>query len=164
MEKTKKRYINVVLIILFLILGSLNTYAIYSNWYSKFPNINAILSAKIVIQNNILPVSGVFLVVSWIVILIILIFLLLPKKIKKIEESYIKKEGHEKVNTDLDTLYSMILKNKKMKLEQISKTFKIDNERALEWIKILENNNLVTIEYPAFNSPLVLIKEKNEEA
>jgi len=74
----------------------------------------------------------------------------------------IVKEKKKKSETDLDVLYHLLEKRKRLSVPAIAKLFKIDKEKALEWGKILGNLELVTIEYPAFNEPEIRIKEKKE--
>ena len=72
------------------------------------------------------------------------------------------KNKKSKVKTDLDTLYLLLKNKKKLNIDSISKTFGVTNEKALEWAKILENSDLVKVEYPAFSSPEVKINEKEK--
>ncbi|GEM_PF-2990776 len=113
-------------------------------------------------------ISLVVFIVQWFILLLILILaysrFLKHKKEKLTKEEYsIVKKKKKKSETDLDILYG-ILKNKKtLSITTISKLFKISKEKALEWAKILENHELVKIEYPAFTDPEVKINERNVE-
>mgnify|MGYP001571628672 CR=1 FL=1 len=60
--------------------------------------------------------------------------------------------------TELDSLYELLKEKKTLKISVISKLFKISNEKALEWAKILENHDLGEIEYPAFSEPELVSK------
>ncbi len=60
---------------------------------------------------------------------------------------------HGKYETDLDKLYKIIQKFKSIKFSEIEKVFNINNEKAEEWAKILEEHNLAQIHYPAFGEP-----------
>jgi hypothetical protein len=61
--------------------------------------------------------------------------------------------------TDLDVLYETLKKEKKISVSKIAKTFKIANDIAFEWCKILESGDLAEIVYPGFGEPLIKIKE-----
>lgn len=67
-----------------------------------------------------------------------------------------------KPQTNIDVFYSLIKEQKALSLTIISKLFKINKEKALEWARILEDKELVTIEYPAFSDPEVRIKGYKE--
>jgi len=103
-------------------------------------------------------------IVQWVLILIIvLIFYVKFLKKRKNEEktNVIKVErerGDGKAHTSLDELYSLLTKKKNLKVSTISRSFDIDKDTALEWCKILEGHDLVTIEYPAFSEPEVVLK------
>ena len=58
-----------------------------------------------------------------------------------------------KSQTDLDLFYNIIKEKKKIGIGVIAKYFNIENEKALEWAKILENEEMVTIDYPFLNNP-----------
>ena len=65
------------------------------------------------------------------------------------------KEKFGKTNTDLDLLYFLLREKKKLKIPTISKIFKIDKEKALEWCRILESHDYVIINYPSLSEPEV---------
>jgi uncharacterized membrane protein len=167
MEKTKKRVIYLVIKILILILGIANICAFYFGFYTKIQKVSEIVTGKIIIGSYTLSLIYIFQMISWLIVLLMIFLLLfgllINKQKKRLQESVSPPQIHGRFKTELDTLYSMVEKNKKLKLSEISRAFEITEEKALEWIKILENNNLVIIEYPAFSSPIILIKEKNEK-
>ena len=65
-----------------------------------------------------------------------------------------------RARTDIDKLYSLLKRKKSLKLGEIVDTFGINQEQALDWCKILENNELVTINYPTFAEPEIEISNK----
>jgi len=80
---------------------------------------------------------------------------------RKLNIRPIKKERKIYSQTDLDTLYKLLKEKNSLSTQTIGKFFQIPKDKALEWAKILENNKLVTIEYPAFNDPEIIIKTKS---
>lgn len=94
-----------------------------------------------------------------ILLIIILITILRAKKQKVKIKTKDKEENSEKntviaksnkYQTDLDKLYEMVEKKGKVKLQDVAKKFKISLEKAEEWAKILENHEMITLNYPAF--------------
>jgi hypothetical protein len=169
MEKTKNRWVYPAIALFVLILAVLNTYAVYAKAYSQFPIAYSILSSEVTLKNQNFSFSSLVIIFQWMLVFIITMWAMFEfnKKTKerKLKENYHKiKESKGKFDTDLDTLYSLIKENKKLKLGQIASSFNLTEEKALEWAKLLESNNLVIIEYPAFSSPVILLKGKDEEA
>ena len=66
-----------------------------------------------------------------------------------------------KSQTDLDILYNIIKTKKKVSIEALSLYFNISQEKALEWAKILENEEMVTIDYPFLSNPEITFSDKN---
>lgn len=115
-----------------------------------------------------LNISIIAFVIQWIILLAILFFayskFLKHKQQENITIDYnIVKRKKGRAETDLDTLYNLIKDKKNLSVEVISKSFNIKREKALEWAKILENHELVRIEYPAFSAPEVIINGKEDE-
>lgn len=110
---------------------------------------------------------GIF-ILQWAILLIVILLTVLSYAKHKHEEvvrlnyAQIKKRKAKAV-TDLDTLYNLLKERKSLNIESISKVFEITKEKALDWAKILENHELVRIEYPAFSPPEVKINEKEGE-
>jgi len=112
-----------------------------------------------------ISISLIAFVTQWFILISIILFAyaryLKKKKYEKvtlnIQEIRKKKSGTE---TDLDLLYRALKDKKKLPIDLISKSFKIDKEKAIEWSKILENSGLATLEYPAFGEPEVKLNEK----
>jgi hypothetical protein len=65
--------------------------------------------------------------------------------------------------TDLDALYTILKNKKEISVRSVANLFKIPQDLAMEWARILESGELVTVEYPGFGSPRILYKaqEKN---
>jgi hypothetical protein len=54
-----------------------------------------------------------------------------------------------------------MMREGELKISVIAKAFGISKDQALEWGKILENQNLASVEYPAFSEPEIKAKNKN---
>ena len=113
------------------------------------------------------PIMKIFLISQWALLLLILAYsafkdknLLNQKKDEK--ELHIQK-NLSKNKTDLDVLYEVLQKKKKLKISAISKAFKVSKEIAMEWCKILESGNLAEIDYPGFGQPVIKLTEEYEK-
>ena len=157
-------FIIVFLILLFIAIGNIYIY------FSKMRISIMGFSVKnvgfgIFTGLKTLDFSTIAFIVQWLLILIVVIFFyvkfLKHKKEEEGKKSVInveRKKGTDKAETDLDTFYNLLKEKKHIKISDVSKIFKIDNEKALEWCKILENHELASIEYPAFSEPEIEIK------
>ncbi len=95
---------------------------------------------------------------------------LTKRKVKEIGEKQELEEKidktDEKVNvvefpkgeytTALDNLLFFVDKNKSVSLKDIANKFNITEEKAEEWVRILQENNLVEVHYPLFGGPRVM--------
>lgn len=130
------------------------------------------ISGKLIQEIPKLPfnmnISIILFIALWI-LLITIVFISFIHFIKSKKEEKIKinfdelPQKNSKSRTDLDTLYNLLKEKKKLKIGTIARLFKISRENALEWSKILENHELVVIDYPTFNEPEVKIYEKEVE-
>ncbi|MEM3113485.1 MAG: DUF4234 domain-containing protein [Candidatus Pacearchaeota archaeon] len=66
-----------------------------------------------------------------------------------------------KAQTDLDIFYNLLKQKKRIGVDVIAESFNISEEKALEWAKMLENEEIVSIDYPFLSSPEVVFIEKN---
>lgn len=130
--------------------------------------ISGMFSLEIIGYSGDANVSMILFVLQWIILIIlgIVIYFRFIKKGKmeksKIRTALIKKKRFE-TETDFDTLYELLKEKKSLSVGAISELLKIKKDMALVWIKILENNKLVTIDYPMFGDPEVHIKVKKNE-
>ena len=105
---------------------------------------------------------------QWIIIMMIIVYAYFKyvtsrnKEKKKVEVSkrIIKKTPSQ---TDFDVLYTLLKEEKSLTVNTIATIFKVKKEIGLEWAKILESNDLATVEYPVFGDPEVLLKVKKLE-
>lgn len=105
---------------------------------------------------------------QWAILLLIVVlgYLKFLKHRKEEEEkvkSFIIPTTLPKSKTNLDVFYDLIKQNKILSLGIISKLFNLSKEKSLEWARILEDKDLVTIEYPAFSEPEVRLRGYKEE-
>ena len=83
---------------------------------------------------------------------------------RKVEEYGVNlKEISRHSKTDLDALYTILKNKKEISVRSISNLFKIPEDLAMEWSRILEAGDLATIEYPGFGSPKVMYIEKEKK-
>ncbi len=69
----------------------------------------------------------------------------------------LRKKG--KSETDIDLLYQMLQKNKKIAVSKIAQVFKVDKSVIEEWGNVLENNDLAVVDYPRFGEIEIRLKE-----
>ncbi len=99
-----------------------------------------------------------------VILLLIIIFtvkIMKMMKVKKIEyrveeeknvqeiQSKVFTPGDLSYETDLDKLYRILREKKKLTLSEVARGFNIDKSQAEEWGKILKEQNLIDIYYPA---------------
>ena len=109
------------------------------------------------------------LIILWVILLFFLMFIFIKEK-KKINQEIINLNIPEKrgtFDTNVDLLYEVLQREGQLKVSTLAKAFKVKKEIILEWTKILESGDLVTIEYPiigeAYVKPLIQEKENQEE-
>lgn len=105
---------------------------------------------------------------QWVVLLLI-VFIAYMRFLKhrREEEEKVKTftipKDLPKSTTNLDVMYDLLQQNKSLSVSIISRLFSITKEKALEWARILEDKDLVIIEYPAFSDPEVRLKDSKDE-
>lgn len=105
--------------------------------------------------------SKILILGEWILLIVLVIASLVGDKIRlKKQHTVLQiKKSTDKSKTDIDVLYDVLKEKKKVSLGTIAETFSVKEEIATEWVKILEDADLVTINYPRFGEPEVQIKE-----
>ena len=98
--------------------------------------------------------------------IVITLYIRFIKKRKIQEEeikiiSYLTKKKENE--TDLDVLYNILKEKKELRASIIAGVFKIPNDKAVEWGKILEEKSLVEIDYPTFSEPRIIFKDNEKE-
>jgi hypothetical protein len=69
----------------------------------------------------------------------------------------------ESVKTPIDDLYNAIMALGKLRVDLAAKQFNVPENRVEEWAKILEENGLIEIHYPAIGKPSLTTITKKEE-
>ncbi len=110
--------------------------------------------------------SKIFLGVQFVFIIIILSYTFFYGYKARIPDekidSFATKVGPHQ--TDLDVLYEILKRKKRIRVSEILKYFKIKKETAMEWCKILESGELATIDYPGFGESVIQIKQSKNES
>ncbi|MBI3622886.1 hypothetical protein HY212_02285 [Candidatus Pacearchaeota archaeon] len=156
--------VGIVLMGLFVILFSgANLFLYFSNGKGSYQALSGMVTRNVVLEN--MNISLVAFILQWIILLLIVMFsyskFIKQKKIEDISHDELPKiKDSEGLDTELDTLYQLLNEKERLSIGAIAKAFNVQKEKALEWSKILEEHDLVTIEYPAFNDPEVEVKEK----
>lgn len=104
------------------------------------------------------------LIIEWGVILVIIFFLIIRRKIqdkKEFETLNLGKIRSEKTGTktDLDNLYEVLKERKNLKLSTISKAYGVNRDVVMSWGRALESAHLIRVEYPLFGEPNFIITE-----
>jgi|SRR3989344_2371304 len=153
--------------IFLLFFSGLNIYFFVNKGRVSYSNISGNFIQEIPRLPLNINISIIAFVGQWIILLIVAILAYL-KFIKAKKEEHVNitynriKNKKTRSETDLDILYNLLLEKKKLSLGLISRTFHVKKDTALEWGKILENNNLARIEYPTFNEPEIRLLEKEK--
>ena len=56
-------------------------------------------------------------------------------------------------------MYEILKEKKKLKVKTLSKYFKVEEKTILEWARVLEEANLLTVHYPTVGDPQIIINE-----
>jgi len=162
----KKGFIIIVFFV--LIFSGLNLFLFLNKGDTSYSSMTGRFISEIPSLPKGLTLSTVAFVAQWLILLVIVLFayskFIRHKKTEHLQLNYNQiEQRRSKSGTDLDTLYALLQERKKASIPAIAKVFKISNEKALDWGKILENKELVTVEYPAFSDPEVRMKTKEDE-
>jgi hypothetical protein len=109
------------------------------------------------------PASKIILIGEWAILILVIVTAVIKSRVEiKKELSGIKsphKYKSTKKSTDLDALFNLLKEKKHLRLSSIAKAFKIDKDLALSWSRTLESAQLVSINYPKFGDPEVVLEE-----
>lgn len=105
--------------------------------------------------------SKIIIIGEWILLVILIAISLIGEHahVKKQHVVLQIKRSQEKAKTDIDLLYDLLKEKKKIELGVVADTFKISEETATEWAKILEDAQLASLHYPRFGEAEIKIKE-----
>ncbi len=65
-----------------------------------------------------------------------------------------------KSDTEIDMLYDLLQKNKKITVSKAAELFKVDKEIIESWGEILENNQLAVVDYPRFGEVEIRLNDE----
>ncbi len=101
---------------------------------------------------------------EWLFIISILVMSLIRAKmeIHPVEQAVFTKLKSPRgiAQTDLDLMYELTKEKKAVKINALSNYFKVDDKTIIEWARILEEANLVSLNYPAVGEPQIVINEE----
>jgi len=161
MESKRGNFLFIKLFLVFMIIVLINLgFLIYKN-----PKIISFKTTGFSIRENLSEVyyslssnMKLFLLAQWIILMFVIIYIIFQiKKSKKNIQIKINKTP-EKNKTDLDLLYEIIQEKKEIPFSLIPNAFNVSKEIAMEWCKILESGELISIEYNPFGEPIIKIK------
>jgi hypothetical protein len=109
--------------------------------------------------------SKLIIIAEWVFLLSIIVLAVLRKKIEFEQQSdNIKSlQKKRKDETDIDLLYELIQDHKKISVTKLSKLFNVDKEVIKKWGEVLENSELVTVDYPRFGDAKIMLREEDEK-
>jgi len=149
----------ITLIVVFVIILNIGIF-IFSNKGSGITGF-AITENITELYGALSPTSKIFLIIQWTLLIILLLYLVIKNKLALNREQEITgidlTDILKRSKTDLDALYSLLQQKGFLSMAIISKIFKIDEDLAMEWGKILESGNLAIIDYPRFGGPILKI-------
>lgn len=146
-----------------VVFSGTNLYMYFGNSDRSYNSLSGMVTGNTIIAN--MNFSLVAFIIQWVILLLIVMFaytkFIKEKKNDNISHNEIPRmKDSEGLDTELDTLYRLLIEKERLSVGAIAKAFDIEKEKAIEWAKILEEHDLVSVEYPAFNDPEVEIKEK----
>jgi len=156
--------LGVILMGLFVVVFSgVNLYMYFNQGETSYSTISGMVTGNAVLEK--MNVSLIAFILQWIILIMIVMFsytqFIKQKKMENISEKDIPKMNElGNLETELDRLYELLKVKERLSIDSISKVFGIEKEKALEWAQILEEHDLVKIEYPAFSDPEIEIKDK----
>jgi response regulator of citrate/malate metabolism len=72
-----------------------------------------------------------------------------------------KEKIKEKIETSIDNMLKLLEQKESISIEELAKELKVSEELIEEWAKILEEHQLVTIEYSLVGKPMLKIVKHN---
>ncbi len=162
MEK-KKRHLKILvsIILIIAIIHSASHFIFFGTSLAGF----AITEKNNNTIKSISPMSIIAITLEWSFLIIFSIVMLAKNRIerkKEVESLNLNIQKYKRTGktTELDILYNILKDKKHLRLSTISEIFNVKREIALDWIKSLESQNLIEIEYPRIGDLEVKISEK----
>lgn len=104
--------------------------------------------------------------IIFVIVIIISIFFIIKKIGKKqtlFKKDYMLAGEAKRSRTDLDVLYEMLKNKKEIDLRDVERVFQVSPEVAIGWAKVLEDGDLIEIDYPRFGKPILRLFEEDGE-
>lgn len=115
-------------------------------------------------QNTKMPLPSMLLIGGeWILIFSLITLSVIKKRLTTTIEKtnhieLVKKKN--KSDTDIDLLYEMLKRNKRLPLSRLAELFKVDKKVIEEWGKILEESGMAVVDYPRFGEIEIILKDE----
>jgi hypothetical protein len=110
--------------------------------------------------------SLIIIIIEWIFVFSLIALSTIRKRLTETiqKATHIELEKKKsKSDTDIDILYEMLKKNKKMPLSRLAELFKVDKKVVEEWGKILEENGYAIVDYPRFGEIEIILKDEQTQ-
>ncbi|MEK6917707.1 MAG: hypothetical protein AABW51_02055 [Nanoarchaeota archaeon] len=158
----KKKVTPVIMGVFIAVFFGLNFFLYFSKKSGRAPISGAVIGGNLPLGINMTLLA---FILQWVILLVVVIFAYTKfLKHRKEEEEKIKDfvipSPKSKAETNFDVFYNLLKDKKSLNTSTIATAFSISKEQALEWGKILEEHDLVSIEYPAFSDPEVIVTEE----
>ena len=114
-------------------------------------------------QSEQAPKNSLYIIgAEWLMLVSLMTISILRSKIAATAQNVehfdiIKKRG--KSETDIDVLYQLLQKNKKITVTKAAELFNVEHKVVEEWGEVLENNSLAVVDYPRFGEIEIRLKE-----
>lgn len=115
--------------------------------------------------NGINLKEKIILGAEWVLVMAIFLKLIIQNsmEIKEYDLTITKEKAKKEITrTDLDTLYNLLKEKKKIPVKALTIFFKVDEIIIISWAKVLEEAGLITIHYPNFGHPILILNEEKE--
>ncbi|HDD72533.1 MAG TPA: hypothetical protein ENG00_00410, partial [Candidatus Aenigmarchaeota archaeon] len=87
----------------------------------------------------------------------------LPAHIEGKTPAYRLKGRFPVLETEIDNFLELIYEKKRLRLKEAVKIFKVRKETIIEWSRILEESNLIRVNYPVFGKPVFMVYEPEKK-
>ena len=107
--------------------------------------------------------STIIITIEWGLLFLLIILSSIKSKLAQLTQKNTHIELIKKISksdTEIDTLYKLLQKNKKINLTKAAEIFKVDKKIIEEWGEILENNHLAIVDYPRFGEVEIRLNEE----
>ncbi len=170
MEKKRESSKALKLVVAVIILVAL-THTYYTFESQNNSSFQGGLTGKVITDDaddeadaNLKLKDKIILISEWLLVVSIIAISILKERmeIKVNDETIItpKKTRIGISKTDIDSMYDLIKEKKAIKVGNLAKYFKVDNNTILEWGRVLEEAKLIRVHYPTIGEPVLLINEE----